>query len=213
MGLFDEMVATPQYTVKPSEHLSSIRNEAVNNKKTSLLYLGLAMLAFKDGAEKVIDYHQDDFEESDVFYFSLLAGMRAGLHRIPEWVRNIDGMNNFVSTKMTRMAHHIIGSDLQFKEAPAPKTLIDLITKSTSFDFPLWLIEQLKIDQCIASTIKTKDGHNVRKDGTIVINGLLKVTAPLHKRRGFMLHRLRLVYGNQTYTEASTCSTGQPFRH
>ena len=47
-------------------------------------------------------------------------------------------------------------------------------------------------------------------DNLVKIN---KVTAPLRKRRGFMLHRLRLVYGNQTYTEASTCSTGQPFRH
>ena len=168
-----------QYSVKPSEHLSSIRNEIVNNKKTSFLSLGLAMLAFKDSAEKIIDYHQDDFEESDIFYFALLAGMRAGLHRIPEWIRNIDGMNDFVSTRMSRMAHHIIGSDLQFKEAPAPKTLIDLITKSTGFDFPLWLIEQLNIDQCIASTIKTKGGHSVRKDGSIVINGPLKLKLEL----------------------------------
>lgn len=168
-----------QYTVKPSEHLSLIRNDIVNNKKTSSLSLGLAMLAFKDSAEKIIDYHQDDFEESDIFYFALLAGMRAGLHRIPEWIRNIDGMNDFVSTRMSRMAHHIIGSDLQFKEAPAPKTLIDLITKSTGFDFPLWLIDQLKIDQCITSTIKTKDGHSVRKDGSIVISGPLKLNLEL----------------------------------
>ena len=163
------------YTGTASEHLTSIRDEITkNDRKKSFLHLGLAMLTFKGTAEKIIDYHQEDFEESDFFYFSLLAGMRAGLHKIPEWIRNIDGMNEFISTKMTQMAHHIIGSDLQFKEAAAPKTLVDLITKSTGFDFPLWLIDRLSISEYVTPIIKPKNGHSVRKDGSIVITGSLK---------------------------------------
>ena len=183
-----------QYTVRPSEHLSSIRNDIITQKKSSLLSLGLAMLAFKDSAEKIINYNQDDFEEFDYFYYALLAGMRAGLHKIPNTIRNIDGMNEFVSTKMTQMAHYIIGSDLEFKEVKPPKAIIELITMSAGFDFPLWLIEKLKIDKHVRLTIKTKEGFSVRKDGTIVLSGS---------------HKLKLEFNDIEYTKQMTKTKSQ----
>ncbi|WP_067587239.1 hypothetical protein [Endozoicomonas ascidiicola] len=151
-----------QYTGTASDHLSSIHNEIINNeKKSSFLGLGLAILTFKDNAEKVINYDQSGFKDTDYFYFSLLAGMRAGLHKIPSYIRNIDGMNEFLSTKMAQLAHRIIDSDLEFKNVKTPETIIDMIESEYSRKFHSMITSTLGLNGVIARKIKAADQVNI----------------------------------------------------
>ncbi len=151
-----------QYTGTASDHLSSIHNEIINNeKKSSFLGLGLAILTFKDNVEKVIDYDQSGFKDTDYFYFSLLAGMRAGLHKIPSYIRNIDGMNDFLSTKMAQLAHCIIDSNLEFKDVKTPVTIIDMIESEYSRKFHSWITSSLGLHGIIARKIKAADQVNI----------------------------------------------------
>ena len=123
-----EMLCHTRYKGTPADELRRIRTAICDKKKqnNSYLKLGLCCMVLKKTGLKVLDYHENFFDEKDYLFFSLLAGICDSFSGIEATVRSITGLQSFVSMRMATLAHKLVGSDLEFKQIKSPPALITI---------------------------------------------------------------------------------------
>jgi hypothetical protein len=121
--------ATAKYAKKIREfaenHPNMTTSEKLSQAKTSLGKT-LLMLFHREHSNDLMDFEFNDrfsVSEEDYMLFALLFGIRDGFSRTPQFIREYEGLQHFISYKMAEYAHYLIGNDVKFKAPREPKTV------------------------------------------------------------------------------------------
>jgi len=169
----DELIST----LIDFEQLKTKETSAYFTSAKTLLEKWLLMLFFKGSSEDLIEYSSSNnsirFTEEEYLLFSMIFGIRDKFISLPKELREIQGLQRFISLKMASYAHKLRRSSIQIliKKQDEPLTLIDMFEKK---EFKILFSKQHKID-CLTSTLKLPKGskteHN--KDSVVYFNGNL----------------------------------------
>ena len=169
-----EFLESDQKTVKIAEKLKNF--EAISDKPVSqefseaktLLGKVLLMLFHRENTEALMEYHLDIFTETDYLAFATIFGIRDKFIKVPKFLRESDGLQDFISVKMANYAHEILGSQIKFKEPKQPLTIIDMLKNDR---FKAYLAKELKIEDCFETIIPKSDYRVVK--GKPIFEGIV----------------------------------------
>jgi len=172
-GIIEFLESNPK-TVKIAEKLKTF--EAISDKPVSqefseaktLLGKVLLMLFHRENTEVLMEYSLDIFTETDYLAFATIFGIRDKFIKVPKFLREFNGLQNFISVKMANYAHEILGSQLKFKEPKQPLTIIDMLKNDR---FKAYLAKELKIEDCFETTVPKSDYRVVK--GKPIFEGIV----------------------------------------
>lgn len=125
---------------KTSQLVSDLHKEDRTN-----LMLYLSFFAIKKDIESILNSKIEGFSEQDYLMLAMYYGMRDGYHGLPKYIRQIIGLEQFISSAMARYALNT--SIIEFKKENPPLTLIDMLDgKKLYFENKLKLISKLFAD-------------------------------------------------------------------
>jgi len=134
--------------------------EGLNNKsRKSKVEILLLMLFLKDSTETLFKYNLDIFEEIDYCLFSILFGMKDKYENLPSFLKEYNGMQNYLSHMMANYAHLLLKSDIRFKEIKPPPTLNKMLNPK-KLGLIIWLSEKLGLQNCFKTIMPNKTYTN-----------------------------------------------------
>lgn len=135
-------------------------SQKFEHAKTPLEKL-LMMLFHKDNSEDLTRYQLDSFNEEDYLLFALVFGMRNKFIQSPKFIKEYQGLRNFVSSKMAEYAHTTASNEIKFKSQTTPKTVWDILnTHKTGKK----AVEKLDIKNCVQTVISGDYQHHGNKN-------------------------------------------------
>ena len=163
-----------QKTVKIAEKLKNfvtISDKPVSqefSEAKTLLGKLLLMLFHREDTEALMEYNLDIFTEEEYLAFSIMFGIRDKFIKEPKFLREFNGLQDFISAKMANYAHQTFDGQLKFKEPKQPLTIIDMLKKDR---FKEYFAKELNIEDCF-ETIIPKSDYRVEK-GKPVFEGIV----------------------------------------
>jgi hypothetical protein len=149
-------------------------SEQFKEAKT-LLEKILLMLFLREDSESLIGYNLDVFTEEDYIQFAMMFGIRDQFSKVPKFLREFNGLQNFISYKMAVYAHKQANSNLHFESPQEPLTLMDMLKNNK---FKKWFAKQLKIEDCFQTKIIIPKGeYELKVTGSgveIIFDGIVK---------------------------------------
>jgi len=169
-----EFLESDQKTVKIAEKLKTFEaisdkpvSEEFNDAKT-LLGKVLLMLFHRENTEALMEYNLDIFTEEEYLAFAAIFGIRDKFIKVPKFLREFNGLQDFVSVKMSNYAHKTFDSQIKFKEPKKPLTIIDMLKNNR---FKEYFAKELKIEDCFETIIPKSDYRVVK--GKPVFEGIV----------------------------------------
>jgi len=161
-------------TVKIAEKLKTF--EAISDKPVSqefseaktLLGKVLLMLFHRENTEALMEYNLDIFTETDYLAFATIFGIRDKFIKVPKFLREFDGLQDFISVKMANYVHEMFNSQIKFKEQKQPLTIFDMLKNDR---FKAYLAKELKIEDCFETIIPKSDYRVVK--GKPIFEGIV----------------------------------------
>jgi hypothetical protein len=114
----------------------------------------LLMLFVREDSDSLIDYELDVFDEHDYLIFAMLFGIRDKFIKVPKFIREFDGLQNFVTVKMANYAHRSVNSSVSFKEPKIPMTIVNMLKSNR---FKEYVAKELKMEHCFQTIIPSSD--------------------------------------------------------
>ena len=114
----------------------------------------LLMLFVREDSDALIDYKLDLFDEHDYLVFAMLFGIRDKFIKVPKFIREFEGLQNFVSVKMANYAHHSVNSSVRFKEPKVPWTIVNMLRNNR---FKEYMAKELKMEYCFQTIIPSSN--------------------------------------------------------
>lgn len=148
------------YSAKFAQKLKDIESRSdkpISEEFKSLTQLygkSILMLFLREDTESLIDYDLDLFSETDYIIFIMIFGIRDKFIKIPKFIREYEGLQNFISTKMANYAHETLNNQIKFKEPKQPLTIIDMLKKDR---FKEYFAKELIIENCFQTIIPKSD--------------------------------------------------------
>ena len=140
----------------------------------------LLMMFVREDSDALINYELDIFDESDYLIFAMLFGIRDKFSKTPKFIREFDGVQNFITTKMANYAHHMMESSMRFKEPKNPPTIMTMLKNDR---FKEYMAKDLKMEQCF-QTIISASTYQVIK-GKPVMEGIVMPKFEILEERYF----------------------------
>ena len=125
----------------------------------------LLMLFLREDSEALMEYSLDIFTEQDYLNFAMMFGIRDKFIKIPKALREFDGLQQFISLKMSEYAHRNMGSSMTFKSSSKPLTIMDMFNKNS---IKKKVIKELKIENTIETLMPKKDYRHEKGKNTYV---------------------------------------------
>lgn len=138
----------------------------------------LLMLFIREDSDSLMDFHLDQFREEEYLQFAMMFGIRDKFISLPKSLREIKGLQKFISTKMADYAHRRVNTSAPCTPlAENPMTLSDMLRNE---GFQKWFAKNHKIDHCFRTKINLPKGEyqlNILGSSVeIIIDGLVKDT-------------------------------------
>lgn len=135
----------------PEEVFTLIKDSYSKKNGQNQILMILSMYFFRDKVETMLKFYHKDFEDIDYILFAMFYGVGCKYIGLPAEIKNIKGLNFYVSNRMAEYSRRIDGSvEPVFKKYSPPKFLInDIIRKSSSGNldgFVDWLADYLGLD-------------------------------------------------------------------
>ena len=135
---------------------------------TTLFGKMLLMLFIREDSESLMDYYLEQFEEEDYIMFYMVFGIRDKFIKIPKFLREYNGLQFFISSKMAEFAHQQMNDNIKFVKSKTPSTIVDMLssinvapTNSLEFDnkknFKNWLIKIPEVELFIHTVMPNKE--------------------------------------------------------
>jgi hypothetical protein len=128
----------------------------------------LLMLFVREDSDSLIDYELDIFDEHDYLVFAMLFGIRDKFIKVPKFIREFEGLQNFVTVKMANYAHRSVNSSVSFKEPKIPLTVVNMLKNNR---FKEYIAKELKMEHCFQTLIPSSD-YTVKK-GKPILPGIV----------------------------------------
>lgn len=110
--------------------ISHYESEEEGGSKPFLL---ISMIFVRDHIETALKFYHDSFTEEDYFLVAAFYGLFQGIKRVPERVRSIVGLRNWVSHHMVALSHKATGGRLTLLKPPVqPPLLFQKYIKDTA---------------------------------------------------------------------------------
>lgn len=137
--------------ITPKEAFSKLSEFYSKNPSKNKILMILSMYFFRDNIQTMLKFHHPNFKDVDYVLFAMFYGVSFKYIGLPEVIKNINGLNFYVSNRMAEYAQRIDGKkEDAFKKCTHPKFLFnDLIKKSSSGkldNFVDWFSNYLKLD-------------------------------------------------------------------
>ena len=169
-----EFLESDSKTLNMANKLKSF--EAISDKPVSeefkeaktLLGKVLLMLFHRENTEALMEYNLDIFIEEDYLTFAAIFGIRDKFIKVPKFLREFEGLQNFISVKMANYAHKALNSQIKFKELKQPLTIMEMLKNDR---FKEYFAKELKIENCF-QTVIVKSDYRVIK-GKPVFEGII----------------------------------------
>ncbi len=117
----------------PEEYFTKLMATYNSTKENKKIFMLLVMYFFRDKTETMLRFYHKDFQEIDYVLFSMFFGVGCRYIGLPSHVKNIKGLNFYVSNRMAEFHHKVSGnSDLLFKKVAPPKFIISDLIKEKS---------------------------------------------------------------------------------
>ena len=143
-------------------------SEEFKEAKTNLGKLML-MVFLRDDTDSLIDYPAEIFNEKELLSFAILFGIRDGFMKVPAFIREFKGLQNFISLKMAQFVHStILDSNIILKDIKQPMTMVDMLKKDR---FKEYIAKELDISYCFNTSFSSKNYEVV--NGKIIFKGIL----------------------------------------
>lgn len=160
-------------------------SEQFKEAKTSLEKT-LLMLFLREDSDALMDYNLDLFSEEDYIQFAMMFGIRDKFSKIPGFLREFNGLQNFISIRMAEYAHKQTNTQMQFENCKAPLTLMDMLENS---EFKKWFAKHLNIEDCLKTKVKIHKGDyelKVTNSGIeILCDGIVKTPTVEFKQKEY----------------------------
>jgi hypothetical protein len=124
------------------------------NEATTRYGKALLMLFVREDSDSLIDYELDIFDEHDYLVFAMLFGIRDKFIKVPKFIREFEGLQNFVTVKMANYAHRSVNSPVSFKEQKIPLTVVTMLKNNRFKEF---IAKELKMEHCFQTLIPSSD--------------------------------------------------------
>lgn len=169
-----EFLESDSKTLNMANKLKSF--EAISDKPVSeefkeaktLLGKVLLMLFHRENTEALMEYNLNIFTEEDYLTFAAIFGIRDKFIKVPKFLREFEGLQNFISVKMANYAHKALNSQIKFKELKQPLTIMEMLKNDR---FKEYFAKELKIENCF-QTVIVKSDYRVIK-GKPVFEGII----------------------------------------
>ncbi|SLM31872.1 hypothetical protein MTBBW1_490004 [Desulfamplus magnetovallimortis] len=167
-------------------------SEQFRDAKTPLEKV-LLMLFLRESSDALIDYNfssdlleQKIIDEKLVLQFAMLFGIRDKFIKSPPFLRQFDGLQDFISYKMAVYAHSKMKSDMEFEAPQVPPTLMDMMKNER---FKEWFAVTSKIEDCFQTIINLPKGEHELKvansGSSLILKGIPQLTIELMEREYF----------------------------
>ena len=135
----------------PEEVFTLLKVSYSKNTGQNKILMILSMYFFRDKVETMLKFYHVDFKDIDYILFAMFYGVGCKYIGLPEKIKNIKGLNYYISNRMAEYSHRVDGSNGSvFKKYLPPKFLINnMIKKSSSGNidgFVDWLSDYLCLD-------------------------------------------------------------------
>ncbi len=163
------------------------------NAKTPLERL-LLMLFLKENSNELVEYHIPNLKEIDYLIFAIVFGLRDKYNGVPTFVKEMKGVQAFITTMMSAFAHHITYSDMENAKDIIPVHIGKMFSNES---FKKWYAKIHNIN-CFKTTIQFPKGQysvNTLSTGlTIEYAGIVKnIQIDIDNERyfnGILYHRI-----------------------
>ena len=142
-------------------------SEELREAKT-LFGKALLMLFLREDSEALMEYYLDIFKEEDYIIFAMLFGIRDKFIKIPKFLREFNGLQKYITSKMANYAHMQMNGSIKFSEPKQLPTVMDMLKSNR---FKEYFAKELKIEECF-QTIIPKSDYIVEK-GKPVFKGIV----------------------------------------
>jgi hypothetical protein len=155
--LADELIAFDRNTIDKT--ISEIFSDSQTPKDKTSIKLVLLMLFHREDVKALTDFDLEILKEEDYILFAMLFGIRDKFIGLPKFLREYDGLQEYISNLMAQYAHDVAQTGITFKKGKAPLTLIDML-KPNKLEFILQTSKQLNIEDCFISVMPRVDFSN-----------------------------------------------------
>jgi len=128
----------------------------------------LLMLFHRDDTESFIELQQDALREEDYVIYGMLFGIRDKFTKIPKFIREYDGLQNYISTYMSNYYHKNNNTGIEFETPNKPLTLIEMLKNNR---FKEYFAKEMKTEDSF-ETLMAKTDYTVIK-GKPVFRGIV----------------------------------------
>ena len=164
----DTRTASIANKLKTFESMSDKPISEEFEEATTLFGKTLLMLFIREDSESLMDYYLEQFEEEDYIMFYMIFGIRDKFIKIPKFLREYNGLQFFISSKMAEFSHKQINSNIKFVKSEIPLTIVDMLdgvnTAPTTFvefenkkNFKNWLIKIPEIELFFQTVMPNKE--------------------------------------------------------
>lgn len=131
----------------------------------------LLMLFTREDSDSLIDFHNPkiNFTEREYLLFAMFFGIRDSFIKTPAFIREYNGLQEYISNQMATYAHNTMGSNIVFNEINPPKTIWQFVDKNLSKSN----VKLLGIEPCIQTIMSTRNGFKHEK-GMNIYTGYLE---------------------------------------
>lgn len=96
-------------------------------------FLLISMIFVRDHTETALKFYHESFTEEDYFLVAAFYGLFQGIKRVPERVRSVSGLRNWVSHHMVALSHKATGARVTVQKVPEqPPLMFQKYIKDTS---------------------------------------------------------------------------------
>ena len=149
-------------------------SEQFKEAKTALEKV-LLMLFFREDSEALMEYAYGIVSEEDYIQFAVMFGIRDKFSKVPTFIREFNGLQNFISYKMASYAHKQANIEMSFNSPQKPPTMMDMLKNN---EFKKWFAKQLNIENCFNTKITIPNGNykleNTNFGLNILFDGIVK---------------------------------------
>ena len=154
----------------------------------------LLMLFLREDSDALIDYkfqmdilNDHTITEELISQFAMVFGIRAKFIKSPGFIREFEGVQNYISHQMAAYAHLQLKSEVEFKAPPEPLTIMDMIKNN---EFCKWFARTAKDETWLRTKITVPRGdYRLKIENNrieITVDGIVKTpTAELIQEKYF----------------------------
>lgn len=160
--------------------ISHYENEEAGSSKP---YLLISMVFIRDHIETALKFYHEDFSEEDYFLIATFYGLFRGVKRIPQVIRSVSGLREWVSHQMVSLLHRRTGDRLELIKGPSQPPLlfekfIKYSTNPKAQDNLQQFVSYIGLDEgdVLSWVLNTKDEYIV-KGNAIKFSSRPKLTA------------------------------------